>query len=651
MGTFGSAYEIVDKPGSSALFEIYTARNVDNGEMVTIRVLLEQAMGHHQERFVNEMQVWSKLHHKNIVPLLEVGEHEGHPFCVEGRAGASTLRDCLNANLSLLDGLELIKKCCDGLAFAHENGIIHRDIKPEEIYLTKDGAVLLGGFGLAQSEEDDSGLTKTGVIVGTPSYLAPERILSDNFDTAVDVYAIGVILYKLIMDKPPFVGNTPDILRGHLKIKPSLPVDTFPELASIVEQLLEKEPQNRPSAKNLSKALSRISKTLSTQSDRSKPALTPPKKQGRPYAAILSIGFLSLTLLFLFCNQSPHTTETPRPKTVTKTAFERNDDEQVKELLLKRRAIFEQVKALHLEKAQAINIDDEISSSCRSFLTFIDRLAKLPPLPPEKRFVEGASLTHICGHFLVSVGLRGLQSEGATIGERNYPYDYYADFTILGERLVKTRIPAILEKTLGKTIERTALCSSRHVHLRLLNAIARAYTFQRPEEKKAIRQLDKMEERYGHEAIDASEKGREWLIFLLYHAAFYRHVFSLLDDSEEISNGILATISKVDRLAPPLAEELPLSFLDQYCIHTRMLWLHRNRLHDEIADVSLSLRAPGKTPALKEAISYGGKIMAMYNGKAYVDAVHRLVLFELSKRDKEAAEGLRKKWAHLLEGE
>ena len=659
MRSFGSSYEIVDKPEVDDLFEIFTARDVDNEELVTIRLLTEKAtQSDLKARFINEMQIWSKLNHRNIVPLLEVGEYEGRPYCVEGIAGSNRLSELMNASLPLQKGLDMVAQCFDGLAHAHDSGVIHRDLKADVIYSTREGRALVGGFGMARSEEDESGLTKTGMIVGTPTHMAPERILSDDYDSAVDIYAMGIILFELITGKPPFIGTTSEILRSHLEVTPSLPEGLQGSLTALLTELLSKTPQARPTAKS---AAIRIRKIMSSSNLEAHPlqdspsstaALEPVKKRKPPYAALFSLALLCMTFIYLFIVGQGEKSIKPRPMTRSATAKEvgnrEKEDEAIEGLLAKRRAIVKRIDGLHLFKEQELNTPQGVQAACGTYLRQIDELATLPSLPSSHRYTEGATVTLACAHFLVSLGIRGLMDEGMTIEVRNYPYRYYEDLTILSERSIKARVPSALERTLRRVVERTSLCSSRHIHLRSLNAIALAFTFQRPKEKEAIHRLEKLEERFGEDATEASDKGKEWLLFLLYHNAYYRHVYSLLDDSVEISEALKATINRAKVLAPPLAKESPLSLRDQYCIHTRMVWLHRNRLHDEIADVSLELRSPGKTPALLEAIRYGGELMDTYNERPYADAVHRLVLTEIEKRDKEAAGALRKKWAHFL---
>ena len=161
-------------------------------------------------RFRAEAEAAANLDHPNIVPIYEVGEYQGqHYFSMKLVPGGSLAGKVEAWVHSPKAAVSVFVKVCRAVDFAHRRGILHRDLKPGNILMDRDGTPFVTDFGLAKKVEGDSNLTQSGAIVGTPSYMAPEQARAEKqLTTAADVYALGAILYELLTGRPPFRGPT-----------------------------------------------------------------------------------------------------------------------------------------------------------------------------------------------------------------------------------------------------------------------------------------------------------------------------------------------------------------------------------------------------------------------------------------------------------
>ena len=648
MRVIGS-YEIIDRPELTAQCETLTGRHLCNDPVVTIRLLTEKSVhGQTRARFLRESSLCQDLHHPHIFRVLEVGEHEGRPYCVEEKSEDTTLKELLSSSLSLKQGMSILAQCADGLAYAHSKGVIHRDLKPEVIYVSREYKAKLGGFALARKTTDDSGLTKTGFILGTPSYLAPERLITAEGKATADLYSLGIILYELFAGAAPYTGSLTEILRGHLEKEPERPPQMPQKVWELTQQLLEKAPEDRlASAKSLARSL----RQLDSQNDEKvQSPIDSPKKQFN-YRAFVSQTILLFTLLFIGYSwqgsPSKPTATLPLSGPATASSPKITKTERT---LKKRQEIVEGIASLHQIANRGVNNPHERQAAIDEFFRLLDELTKLPPLSSSQRYEEGAKVVAECSHFLVSLGLIGMKEEGSAVPPRLYPYEYYSDLNNMAAQMVKTNVPHLLAIVREKTLTKTGQCSSRYLHLRLIHAIALGFTFQRPDEKRAIEKLEAFSERYKSEALAAAPKGKELLIYLHFHQTYYTHVYSLLDNSIAVSRKLKDMVIAARELVPPTAKALPLSLSEEYCLYCQMIWFHRNQLHDEIADLSLVKQPDGhKTPALQEAIRYGKELMEFYAKDVYVAKIHRPIIDVLHLRDRKTADRLRAKWAPLFE--
>ena len=207
------------------------------------------------QRFYTEAEAAANLDHPGIVPIFEIGEHQGqHYFSMGYIEGESLAHKVADGPLPPRDAADLVKKICDAMAYAHERGVIHRDLKPANVLIDSNGQPKVTDFGLAKKTETDSGLTGTGQILGTPAYMPPEQASGHtDIGPLADVYSLGAILYCLLTGRPPFQAASPmDTLLQVLNqepvsprtLNPDIPVD----LDTICLKCLNKESGKRYSS-------------------------------------------------------------------------------------------------------------------------------------------------------------------------------------------------------------------------------------------------------------------------------------------------------------------------------------------------------------------------------------------------------------------
>jgi tetratricopeptide (TPR) repeat protein len=206
-------------------------------------------------RIKREVQAMGKLgDHPNIVTVYDFGEHEGQPFIVlpllPGGDVEGLIKKAPDHKLPLDKAIEIAESVCKGLEFAHAKGIVHRDIKPGNIWLSADGTAKVGDFGLAVAVER-SRLTKSGMMVGTVAYMPPEQAMGGKVTARADLYSLGTMLYEMVTGRPPFIGDDSVAIIGqHINTPPVSPAwhraDLPPALDTLIMQLLEKDPEKRP---------------------------------------------------------------------------------------------------------------------------------------------------------------------------------------------------------------------------------------------------------------------------------------------------------------------------------------------------------------------------------------------------------------------
>jgi len=206
-------YEILRELGRGGMGVVYKARQVSLQRVVALKMILSGAHARTRDldRFRSEAQAVARLHHPNIVEIYEFGEHHDLPYySLEFVDGGSLARKIRGKPLPPLDAARIAEELARAIQYCHQHGILHRDLKPSNILLTADGVPKIGDFGLAKQLESDPGLTKSGMVMGTPSYMAPEQTQGRCRDVGphTDIYALGTILYEMLAGRPPFKADS-----------------------------------------------------------------------------------------------------------------------------------------------------------------------------------------------------------------------------------------------------------------------------------------------------------------------------------------------------------------------------------------------------------------------------------------------------------
>ncbi|PWT92074.1 MAG: hypothetical protein C5B55_06990, partial [Blastocatellia bacterium] len=253
MKSFGD-YEIQSELGRGGMGIVYLAVQTELNRLVALKMLTGHYGPDELQRFLEEAETAAGLSHTNIAHIYEVGEHDGTPFFSMEYVECGTLADRLRKEpLDPREAAELMISVARALHHAHHNRVVHRDMKPANILIDQDGVPKVADFGIAKRLDEDSQLTRTGAVIGTPTYMAPEQAkgLSRHVGPAADVYSLGAILYEMLAGRPPFLpedSETPITIRVLTDdpVSPAFYNSSIPrDLENICMKCLEKEPPNR----------------------------------------------------------------------------------------------------------------------------------------------------------------------------------------------------------------------------------------------------------------------------------------------------------------------------------------------------------------------------------------------------------------------
>jgi serine/threonine-protein kinase len=252
----GERYRIVREVGSGGAATVYLAEDLKHHRQVAVKVLrpeLAAALG--SDRFIREIEVAARLTHPHVLPLHDSGEADGFLYYVMPYIEGESLRQKIEreGELPVAEAVRLLREVVDALAKSHAEGVVHRDIKPDNVLLSGRHA-LVTDFGVAKAVSEATGrhdITTAGIALGTPTYMAPEQAAAErHIDHRADIYAVGVLAYEMLTGQPPFTGATSQaILAAHVteaadpvtKRRPAVAA----ELNDFVIKCLEKKPADR----------------------------------------------------------------------------------------------------------------------------------------------------------------------------------------------------------------------------------------------------------------------------------------------------------------------------------------------------------------------------------------------------------------------
>jgi tRNA A-37 threonylcarbamoyl transferase component Bud32 len=248
-------YELLEEIGHGGMGVVYRARQLSLGREVAVKMILRDRLASEADRrrFFIEAEATAKLTHPGIVPVYEVGEFEGRPFfSLQLVNGVTLSQKIANGPLPQREGVRLIIPICRAVHYAHEHGILHRDIKPSNILIDESGRAKLTDFGLAKQEGVHESLTRTGAVLGTPTYMSPEQANGrvNAIGPASDIYSLGTVLYHVLTGRPPLLANSPvELALKLLEQDPPAPRLLEPkidrDLEMIVVRCLQKPPDLR----------------------------------------------------------------------------------------------------------------------------------------------------------------------------------------------------------------------------------------------------------------------------------------------------------------------------------------------------------------------------------------------------------------------
>jgi len=247
-------YEVEELVGTGGMSSVFRAHDRLLDRKVALKVLHQQYSEDEEyvERFRREARAVAALSHPNIVTVIDRGEHEGRQFIVFEYIDGENLKALIQRRgpAPVTTALELAMQIARGLSFAHQQGLVHRDVKPQNVLLNGDGQAKVTDFGIARSLDVQQGMTQTGTVLGTSDYIAPEQAQGQRVDEHTDVYSLGVVLYEMLTNEVPFPGeNFVAVAMRHINEEPPSIRDKRPDVSprfeAAVQRAMAKRPEDR----------------------------------------------------------------------------------------------------------------------------------------------------------------------------------------------------------------------------------------------------------------------------------------------------------------------------------------------------------------------------------------------------------------------
>ena len=246
-------YKIKSLLGEGGMAVVYLAEDLITRKDVALKIIKEETMKNpvNLTRFEREARAAASLNHQNIVRVINIGTFDGRPYMVNEFIKGQTLRDLLNVRgkFSVPEACDYMYQLCSAVLHAHQHGVIHRDIKPQNVYITSDSTIKLGDFGIA-TFQNASRVTRSEVVVGSVHYLAPEISQGNQASIKSDIYALGITFFELLTGKVPYDDESQvTVALKHIKDKMPSVRKFNPKVPSCIEKIInkacEKNPQSR----------------------------------------------------------------------------------------------------------------------------------------------------------------------------------------------------------------------------------------------------------------------------------------------------------------------------------------------------------------------------------------------------------------------
>jgi len=251
--TFAERYQIIEELGKGGMGRVYKAHDTKIKEKIALKLIKPEIAKDKKtiERFSNELRLARKVRHKNVCGMFDIGEEKGTHYITMEFVPGEDLRSLIRriGQLPIGKSIAIAKQICEGLAEAHRLGVVHRDLKSNNIMIDKEGNVRIMDFGIARSIEA-KGITGAGVMIGTPEYMSPEQVEGKEVDQRSDIYSLGIILYEMVTGRVPFEGDTPFTVGvKHKSEMPQNPKELNTQISDDLNRMilrcLEKEKERR----------------------------------------------------------------------------------------------------------------------------------------------------------------------------------------------------------------------------------------------------------------------------------------------------------------------------------------------------------------------------------------------------------------------